>query len=136
MKTRSMTRSENAELLSDIYHKTQNLSAHSVRTTKCATSSTQPDTNTRYHLRTRRSINDYAEPDFVYTEDKKDTDYTPFVFQRPVVSFEEPETPKSDTDPIRFQIIEPSDEIILSVRKSLRNRRPLSSHYDLYCLYQ
>ena len=111
MKTRSMTRAENAELLSALYHKTQNLSAHSER----ATRSTQP--NTRYHLRTRRSDIAYSEPDFVYTDDKKDKDYAPFVFHRPAVSFAEPETPKPETDPIQFQIIEPSDEIILSIRK-------------------
>lgn len=124
MKTRSMTRAENAELLSALYAKTQNWSANPTLATERATCSTQP--NTRYWLRTRRSTIDYAEPDFVYADDKKDTDYAPFVFQRPAVSFAEPEIHSSHipTEPIRFQIIEPSDEIIHSLFSKVNTRHP------------
>jgi hypothetical protein len=130
MKTRSMTRAENAELLSALYTKTQNWSANPTLATERATCSTQP--NTRYRLRTRRSTIDYAEPDFVYADDKKDTDYAPFVFQRPAVSFAEPEITPIRPDPIHLQIIEPSDEIIQSFYMALRSGSPRTSTTPYY----
>jgi hypothetical protein len=110
-----MTRTENAELLSTLFNKTQNILSSSP---KKPNQLLEHASTTRYMLRNHRSSVDYTESDFVYADDKKDANYEPFVFQRPKVS--EPADSNLNnlnpipSEPIQFQIIEPSDSVIQS----------------------
>jgi hypothetical protein len=132
MKTRSMTRAENAKLLA-LCKQTQKMSAHPTPYTDRTTRSTKANT---HYLRNRRSTVNYEEPDFVYADDKKDTDYAPFVFQRLVGSFKKHEIHSAPitSEPIRFQIIKPSDEIIHSLfsRKELYSHTSVSNINDMF----